>query len=142
MGDEQPRAVDPHEMLLRLVHSSQVVPDGDGGKRLSSAALVFPRVDHDDDRDGVSVYVEGTVRSLGRQPTDLVGAKTFDQVWSANSGSVSEQVPEGVVEDPTDEGFWADPAHALIRTPIGASNNQRKKIARRLSPLFSPIMES
>lgn len=142
MGNGEPCEVSADETLLRLVHSSQVVSDGEGGLRLSSAALVFPRVDHDDRRHGVSVYVEGTVQALGRQASDLIGAKGFDEVWSANSGDASLQAGEGVVEDPAEEGFWADPAHALILTPIGASHNQRKKIARRLTPLFSPVAVS
>lgn len=139
MGLQEPRPVDPDETLLRLVHSSQVVPDGQGGQRLSSAALVFPRVEHDGGRDGVSVYTAGGVEGLGRNPADLIGAKGFDEVWSANAGKVSEGAPEGVVEDPADEGFWADPAHALILTPVGASNNQRKNIARAVSPCFARV---
>lgn len=142
MEGEGVREVGERETLLRLVHASQVVDDGDGGRRLSSQALVFPRVAHDDRRDGVSVYVEGMVESLGRRAVDLIGAKGFDEVWSADSGETMARSGEAVVEDPADEGFWADPAHALILTPVGATNNQRKKVARRLAPIFTQVTPS
>lgn len=139
LGDGGSSEVGPDETLLRLVHSLHVVPDGDGGSRLSTVALVFPRVEHDDQRDGVSVYVESGVEELGRRAEDLIGAKGFDEVWAANSGEVAAGSGFGVVEDPIDEDFWADPAHALVLTPVGATNNQRKRIARRLAPLFSHL---
>lgn len=141
MSGDEARQVAPDEALLRLVHSLQVVPDGRGGRRLSSAALVFPRVPLDNALDGVSVYVEGTVNALGRQASDLIGERGFDEVWSAQAAEVSAATPCGVVEDPVDEGFWADPAHALIVTPANSSNGERKKLARSLSPMFAQLSD-
>lgn len=139
MSDADPGGVAADDVVLRLVHEKHVVSDGSGGLRLSSQALIFPVVPADGDRDGLSVYLESVVLGLGREAVDLIGAKGFDEVWRALAGAVGEVAPEGILPDPVEGGFWADPAHALVLTPAGMSNNQRKKLARKLVPLFNVV---
>ncbi|MEX1164960.1 MAG: hypothetical protein WEB03_15425 [Nitriliruptor sp.] len=104
--------------------------------------MTFPLVATSDDLAGVSVYLEGTVKALGRRAADLIGARTFDEVWFANAGVVDAEAPGGVVEDPVDQGFWADPAHALIVTPAEVGRSALKNLARRLAPHFSALEPS
>lgn len=141
MPETEPDGVAADDAVLRLVHEFHLVSDGAGGLRLSSQALIFPRVPVDGERDGLSVYLESVIKELGRQPADLIGAKGFDEVWRALANEVADIAPEGLVPDPVEGDFWADPAHALILTPAGMSRNQRKKLARKLVQLFSNAAE-
>ena len=101
--------------------------------------MIHPVVAAGDDRDGLSVYSESGVEALGREGTDMIGAKGLDEVWIARAGAVSEASGQEVVAAPVYEGFWADPAHALILTPIDQSSNRLKTLARRIAPLFNDI---
>jgi hypothetical protein len=97
---EDDTTIPPDERLLRRVHPTHVVPDQNGGFRLSSAAF--------NDRE-LSVDIASTLSQLNRPyESCLHGYDGYGLIWfSAQSARANQQV---VCRDPLPD----NPAHGIV----------------------------
>jgi hypothetical protein len=105
--------------------SHQLTPDHRRGCwRLSSGSLILHG-------DGLSVYVDSVLRTLGLGPETVLAECRGDSVWALDV-AVIRDLGCGLVMDPASDGFSVDPAHALLTIDPDLGRSARKRVLRGL----------
>lgn len=112
--------------LWRRIHPTQVVKDGSGGYRPSSAAF-----ENDSDDDPMSIFFASVVGETGRIPADVLQGLT-NYALAAFTAGIAREFEQKVVRDPIE----GEPAHGLV---VGYKPHSiRKQWAKRCQWVVSP----